>query len=71
MALISVKEYAAKHGQDGSRVRLLIGQGRIPAIKVGNQWCIEEETPWPADMRVKSGAYRNWRKKPDEKQSDT
>ena len=34
MALLSVKEYAAKHGQDGGRVRLLIAQGRIPAEKM-------------------------------------
>lgn len=63
MALLSVKEYAAKHGQDGGRVRLLIAQSRIPAEKIGAQWAIDEDTPWPADQRVKSGAYRNWRKK--------
>lgn len=63
MALLSVKEYAARHGQDGGRVRLLIAQGRIPAKKIGSQWAIDEDTPWPADQRVKSGAYRNWRKK--------
>ena len=56
MALLSVKEYAAKHGQDGGRVRLLIAQGRIPAEKIGSQWAIDEDTPWPADQRVKSGA---------------
>ncbi len=66
MALLSVKEYAAKHGKDGGRVRLLISQGRIPAQKVGNQWCIPEDTPWPADLRVTSGNYRDWRKKTSE-----
>ena len=31
-------------------------------MKVGNQWCIEEGTPYPADNRVKNGKYKNWRK---------
>lgn len=61
--LISVKEYATRHKHDSGRVRLLIKQGRIPAIKVGNQWCIEENAPWPIDRRIKSGVYCNWRKK--------
>ncbi len=65
MSLLSVKEYAALHNQDGGRVRRLIADGRIPAQKIGAQWVIDDATPWPEDKRVKSGEYRNWRKKPD------
>lgn len=64
MALISVTQFAKKHNQDVGRTRRLILEGRIPATKIGSQWAIEEDTPWPADQRVKSGKYVNWRKKP-------
>lgn len=60
--LLSIKEYACAVGKDGGNIRRLILQGRLPAVKVGNQWCIEEGTPYPADGRVKSGRYKNWRK---------
>jgi len=63
MALISVTQYAQLHGQDTGRVRRLIAQGRIPAQKIGSQWAIEECTPWPLDQRVKTGQYKDWRKK--------
>lgn len=60
--LLSVREYAEAVGKDGGNIRRLIQAGRIPAVKVGNQWCIEAGTPYPADARVKSGKYRDWRK---------
>lgn len=60
--LLSVREYAAEVGKDGGNIRRLITAGRIPAVKVGNQWCIEAGTPYPEDKRVKSGKYKDWRK---------
>lgn len=65
MALISLAQYAERYGKDGGNLRRLIAQGRIPAQKIGSQWAIEETTPWPQDNRIKSGKYRNWRKKQD------
>lgn len=59
---MSVSEYAALVGKDGGNIRRLIAAGRLPAVKVGNQWCIEADTPYPADRRVKTGAYKGWRK---------
>ena len=61
---LSVTQYAEKHGLDVGRVRLLIRDGRIPAIKIGNQWAIKADTPKPEDNRIKSGKYIGWRKKP-------
>ena len=61
--LLSVREYADAVGKDGGNIRRLIAAGRLPAVKVGNQWCIEAGTPFPEDKRVKSGTYKNWRKK--------
>ena len=63
---LSVTQFSALHGLDGGYVRKLIAQGRIPAIKIGSQWAIPADTPAPEDKRVKSGKYRNWRKKSEE-----
>lgn len=60
--MLSVSQYAAEVGKDVGNIRRLIAAGRIPAVKVGNQWCIEEGTPYPADKRLKSGKYKGWRK---------
>lgn len=60
---LSVTEFAALHGKDPGNVRRLIQEGRIPAQKVGRQWVIPAQAQPPADRRVKSGRYRNWRRK--------
>ena len=59
---LSVSEFAARYGKDPGNIRRLIAQGRIPAVKIGNQWAIPSDTRPPADKRVKTGKYRNWRK---------
>ncbi len=59
---LSVSEFCEKFGKDPGNVRRLIQQGRIPAIRIGNQWAIPADTQPPADKRVKSGKYRDWRK---------
>lgn len=63
MGFISVQEFCEKFGKDPGNVRRLIQQGRIPAQKIGKQWIIPEDAEPPADNRVKSGKYKNWRKK--------
>ncbi len=60
--LISLSEYATRHGVDSSAVRRKAIAGTIAAIKIGRNWCIEEDTPY-IDNRVKSGKYKDWRKK--------
>ena len=67
---ISVTQFAQKLGKDVGNVRKLIKDGRIPAIKIGNQWAIPADAEPPADNRVKSGEYRNWRKKKDSSEED-
>lgn len=62
--LISLMEYAAKHGKDPDNTRKLAAAGRFTtARKIGRNWVIEEEESWPDDRRVKSGAYVGWREK--------
>ncbi len=64
---LSVTEWSELYGKDPGNVRRLIQQGRIPAVKIGNQWAIPADTQPPADKRVKSGKYRDWRKPKEEK----
>lgn len=66
---LSVTEFSALHHMDSGNVRRLIAQGRIKgAIKIGNQWAIPTNTPKPEDKRIKSGKYKNWRKKKEEQE---
>lgn len=65
MEYLSVTQFCEKFHMDGGRVRLLISQGRIPAVKIGSQWAIPADAQPPEDRRVKSGKYRDWRKKKD------
>lgn len=54
---LSVTEYAALVGKDVSRIRRMAQSGRLPAVKVGSQWVIRKDTPYPADNRIISGKY--------------
>jgi len=65
MDYLSVTEYAKKYNIDRATVNRYINSSRIPAYKVGYQWCIPSDAPPPEDRRVKSGKYKNWRKKPE------
>ena len=61
--LISLIEYAEKHGKDPDNVRKKAAAGRFnTARKIGRNWVIDSEEPWQ-DKRVKSGNYIGWRKK--------
>ena len=64
--LISLAEYAAKHGKAAISARKLAQRGRFDtARKIGRNWVVDDAEPWP-DRRVKSGKYRDWRKQKGE-----
>ena len=61
---LTVKETAEKWGLNPRTVQTMCGDGRIVgAKKFGNVWAIPIEAKKPADKRVTSGRYKNWRKK--------
>ena len=60
---LSLTEYAKLHGLSRPWVWRLIQSERIPAVRIGATWAIHKDTPKPEDNRVKSGKYKNWRKK--------
>ena len=60
---LSVSEWAQKYGYETASVRQMLIAGRLKGFKVGKQWVIPADAVPPEDSRVKSGKYRNWRKK--------
>jgi len=60
---ITIKEAAEKWGITPRRVQVLCTTGRIEgAGKFGREWAIPENAEKPADQRITTGEYRNWRK---------
>ena len=50
--MLTVSDYAKKHGVDPSTVRHKISRGLLPAVKFGKMWFIKESEPW-TDNRCK------------------
>jgi excisionase family DNA binding protein len=59
----TVSQYAALLNKDVGNIRRLLIKGVLEGEKVGNQWLIPKNAKYPDDNRVKSGQYRNWRKR--------
>ena len=60
---LTIRELAEKWGVSVRRVQKMCSNGVIPgATKFGNAWAIPD-TVEPDDGRIKSGKYKNWRKK--------
>ena len=60
--LITIKEYAGRHGVDPSTIRHRIQRGATRAQKIGRDWLIDEDEPY-TDGRETSGKYKDWRDK--------
>ena len=60
---LSVTQYALKHQKDVGNVRRMLLNGRLQGFKVGNQWVVKENEPYPKDERISSGLYFNQRQK--------
>lgn len=41
----------------------MLNNGRIKGYKIGKQWVIDDNEPYPNDNRVKNGNYIDYRKK--------
>lgn len=60
--MITLAEYAARHGLNPVTVRHKCLRGNVPgAVKIGRDWLIPADAPYD-DHRVKSGKYVGWRK---------
>ena len=64
---LTIKEVAEKWNLTTRRVQKMCSDGIIPGvIRFGKAWAIPKEAEKPADGRITSGKYRNWRKKKEE-----
>ncbi len=59
----TVSEYAEKMGKDPGNIRRMLIKGTLKGEKFGKQWIIPIDIEFPEDRRLKSGDYRNWRKR--------
>lgn len=60
----TVTQFAEITGKDVGNIRRLLAYGKLAGEKLGKQWIIPKDAVYPEDGRVKSGNYRNWRKRP-------
>lgn len=61
--LISLKEYAERNGKDPATARQMALRGGFKtAQKIGRDWLIDDQEAYP-DSRVKTGKYKDFRKK--------
>ena len=58
----SVSEYAKLVNKDPGNIRRMLIKGSLKGDKIGSQWVIPKDSPYPEDGRIKSGDYKNWRK---------
>lgn len=66
----TVTQFAELTGKDTGNIRRLLANGKIPGEKLGKQWIIPKTATYPEDARIKSGNYRNWRRKPVVRHAD-
>ena len=59
----TVAEFAQITGKDPGNIRRMLIYGKLIGEKAGKQWLIPKDAVYPQDKRVKSGEYKNWRKK--------
>ena len=59
----TVSEYADHVGKDPGNIRRMLINGVIAGEKLGKQWVIPKNTKYPNDKRIKSGCYKNWRRR--------
>ena len=56
--IISLVEYAEQHKKNRSSAVRMANRGSFQtAKKIGRNWTIDSEEPWP-DRRVKTGKYK-------------
>lgn len=61
---LTIKEVAEKWGISSRRVQKMCSEGKIDGVtKFGRVWVVPNDAEKPADGRVTTGEYVNWRKK--------
>lgn len=57
-SVLTASEYAAKHRKSVEQIKVFCRRGRIwGAKKIGRDWVIPEDSPYPTDTRLGIGKY--------------
>lgn len=71
MDILTIKEASLMWGISIRRITVLCNEGRIAgAKKIAGAWLLPKDAQKPADARVKSGKYTDWRNKSDMKSNN-
>ena len=66
MDILTIKEASLIWGISVRRITVLCNEGRIVgAKKIAGAWLLPKDAEKPADARIKSGKYTDWRNKTD------
>ena len=66
MDILTIKEASLMWGISVRRITVLCNEGRIVgAKKIAGAWLLPKDAKKPADARIKSGKYIDWRNKTD------
>ena len=66
MDILTIKEASLIWGISVRRITVLCNEGRIVgAKKIAGAWLLPKDAKKPADARIKSGKYTDWRNKAD------
>ncbi|MBQ8708185.1 MAG: hypothetical protein IJ523_08865 [Succinivibrionaceae bacterium] len=61
--LVPLVEYAKTHGKAQVTVRQMAARGGFKtAQKIGKNWVIDSDEPYPEDRKISSGKYINYRR---------
>lgn len=57
-SVLTASEYAEKHNKSVEQIKVFCRNGRIwGATKIGRDWVIPKDAPYPADSRMSIGKY--------------
>ena len=71
MDILTIKEASLMWGISVRRITVLCNEGRIVgAKKIAGVWLLPKDAERPADARIKSGKYTDWRNKIDMASND-
>lgn len=71
MEIMTIKEASSVWGISVRRITALCNQGRITgARKIAGVWLLPKDAVKPADARIKTGKYKDWRNNSDMKSDD-
>lgn len=71
MNILTIKEASLIWGISVRRITVLCNEGRIAgARKIAGAWLLPKDAKKPADARIKSGKYAEWRNKTDMTSND-